>query len=146
MRVKKKILAICIRVADTHITSCIDKVLSDPLHKDIIEKALDFFKKCEQEHIFIASSNKDIAKYITSLDPRAFTFNFTNNFEMHCNSLTSDPRFIRHAQEIAASMAVFSRCKKIRQITGNFSSFLGYGIAHNVHYPDVTTVTQKCLI
>ena len=140
---------LCIRVRDEHLTSTLDRVLADPLHKDITTKALDFYKKCKQKSIFVTSSNKAVERYVTSLDSRAFNFTYTWDFEMHnpySINNAKDYRYIKHAQEIAVSMALFSRCKELRQIVGNPSSFMAYGIAHNKNYPNITDTVHSCLI
>ena len=141
-----KLGGISIRVFDYHLEDSLESITNNPIHLGVTERVQKFLNTCNLEHIFITSSNLNVVRELLSLDRRLFTYNFTHEYKMHYprinNSLSDDSNLVEHTQEIAATMAVFSRCKSFSQVLGNPSSFMCYGISHNIHYSSISETLQ----
>lgn len=88
----------------------------------------------------VCSNNKKVVDMLSANHINTFKNYFTNRdiplyycYEQQPLD-TEDSMYIRHAQEIAAEMSLFAYCSKIIAYNTFPSSFLTYGITHNIHY------------
>ena len=138
---KPQIKAVHFRSDDYHNRVHHSEVFKDEFFKQKTDLACQFIEENKNEDIMICSSSKSVRDFFIDNFSNTFYNKFDSELELH-NSY--DKNFdesinIRHAQQIAAEMFLFSKCDKIFTVGKSLSNFLTYGVGHNIHHNDWKT-------
>ncbi len=149
---KTKIKGVHFRIQDIHIGNTYEELNRIPAYIAPIRKIKEFIVENMEQDIMICSNNRLFVDTITAEYPNTFQNRFTHDIpsyysysykNAHTRSVSD---FIEHAQETAAEMAMFKYCDQILTYNTFHSSYLSYGIAHNIHHVDWKTKLRNLIL
>lgn len=145
---KSQIKAIHFRTGDYYNNIHYSEILKDEFFKERIHFAGKFIEENKNEDIMICSSSKSVRDFFIENFNNTFYNKFDTKLDLHhsydknFDELTN----IRHTQQIAAEMFLFSKCYKIFTVGKSLSNFLTYGVNHNIHYNEWETRIKNLIL
>jgi hypothetical protein len=133
----EELCGICVRVEDTYNdTLNADNILTNPRYSSVLHSIERFLNNNTKERVFISSNCHSLLVRLCKDYQRLEMYNFTNNeIPLHYskNNCSNTSQQIIHAQEIATTMHIFSKCKNILCLSNHPTSYLVYGVLHNAY-------------
>lgn len=102
-----------------------------------LAQADEYIANHRNETILVGSNVSGISDHFSSIYANVIHNKLTDNLgNYYLNENIPVDKLILHAQEVAAEMALIAHANKIIRVTAWPSSFLTYGVMHNIHYTD----------
>lgn len=142
---RERIKGIHFRVGDLHLETPYTSLYEIQAYKVALDKVTTFLESNNDSEIMVCSNNKNIVNFFENNYNNVFQNKFTVEMKRYYSysyltaSKYTQEEYIRHAQETAAEMAMFKYCDTIFPYNTFHSSFLTYGITHNIHHKNWNT-------
>lgn len=142
---RERIKGVHFRVEDLYLELPYASLYEIQAYRVALNKVAAFVESNSDLEIMVCSNNKNVVNFFESKYSNVFQNRFTIEMKRYYSysyltaSRYTQEEYIRHAQETAAEMAMFKYCDTILPYNTFHSSFLTYGITHNIHHKNWNT-------